>query len=90
MNLDSFVPELSVTFNISDFLISISGVSGGSRKDTTTDCLVSVVVVAELGIPGHDSSRAEIAAFQDKTDYHLLTQDYIKISEFDGKEIIKV
>ena len=31
--------------------------------------LTTVVVVAELGIPGHDSSRAEIAAFQDKTDY---------------------
>ena len=27
---------------------------------------------------------------KDKTDYHLLTQDYIKILEFDGKEIIKV
>ena len=26
----------------------------------------------------------------DKTDYHLLTEDYIDISEFDGKEIIKV
>ncbi len=27
---------------------------------------------------------------EDKTDYHLLTEDYIESSEFDGKEIIKV